>query len=376
MKRTIPFFNYPALFKSYEQEFVSIFKDVCSRGAYILQKDLVAFEEDIKKFINAKHVFGVADGTNSIIIGLRAIGVGPGDEVIVPSHTYIASAASVVLVGATPILCDIGPDNLIDAASVLQKITSKTKAIMPVHVNGRTCAMDPIIDVASKYGLMIVEDAAQALGSKYKGKNAGTFGHFGSFSFYPAKVLGCFGDGGAVVTNDDSVAEQLSLLRDHGRNSEGQVVAWGTNSRLDNLQAAILHFKLKHYPSEIIRRREIASRYQDGLGDLKTLKLPAAPLNDGDHFDIYQNYEIEADQRDALKDHLKENGVSTLIQWSGTPVHQMKSLGFNESHPATDQFFKRCLLLPMNVSLSNDDVDYIIEQVRAFYARNDQQKAS
>lgn len=376
MKRTIPFFNYPALFKSYEHEFVSIFQDVCRRGAYILQKDLAAFEEDIKKFINVKHVFGVADGTNSIIIGLRAIGVGPGDEVIVPSHTYIASAASVVLVGATPVLCDIGPDNLIDASSALQKITSKTKAIMPVHVNGRTCAMDPIIDVASKHGLMIVEDAAQALGSKYKGKNAGTFGHFGSFSFYPAKVLGCFGDGGAVVTNDDSVAEQLSLLRDHGRNSEGQVVAWGTNSRLDNLQAALLHFKLKHYPSEIIRRREIASRYQDGLGDLKALKLPAAPANDGDHFDIYQNYEIEAEGRDALRDHLKENGVSTLIQWSGTPVHQMKALGFNESHPATDQFFERCVLLPMNVSLSNDDVDYIIELVREFYVRNGQQKAS
>lgn len=376
MKRTIPFFNYPALFKTYEQEFVSIFKDVCGRGAYILQKDLVAFEEDIKKFLNVKHAFGVSDGTNSLIIGLRAIGVGPGDEVIIPSHTYIASAASVVLVGATPVLCDIGNDHLIDPVSAEQKITNRTKAIMPVHVNGRTCAMDAVMRIADQHGLKIVEDAAQALGSKYKGRNAGTFGAWGSFSFYPAKVLGCFGDGGAVVTNDDEVAEQLSLLRDHGRNKDGKVVAWGTNSRLDNLQAAILHFKIKHYPEEIERRRMIAKRYQMGLGDLASLKLPPAPESNGEHFDIYQNYEIAADHRDELKAHLAENGVSTLVQWSGTPVHQFKELGFNEAHPVTDRFFERCLMLPMNVSLSDDEVDYIIEHVRSFYAHKSQQKAS
>lgn len=376
MKRTIPFFNYPALFKTYEQEFVSIFKDVCSRGAYILQKDLLAFEEDIKKFLNVKHAFGVSDGTNSLIIGLRAIGVGPGDEVIVPSHTYIASAASVVLVGATPVLCDIGADHLIDPLSAEQKITNKTKAIMPVHVNGRTCAMDAVMRVADQHGLHVVEDAAQALGSKYKGRNAGTFGSWGSFSFYPAKVLGCFGDGGAVVTNDDDVAEQLALLRDHGRNNDGKVVAWGTNSRLDNLQAAFLHFKIKHYPEEIERRRAIAKRYQEGLGDLASLQLPSAPESSGEHFDIYQNYELAADHRNELKAHLAEHGISTLIQWSGTPVHQFKELGFDESHPATDRFFERCLMLPMNVSLSDDDVDYIIDQVRSFYTHKSQQKVS
>src|SRR5262249_33720194 len=153
--------------------------------------------------------------------------------------------------------------------------------------------------VADKHGLVIVEDAAQGLGSKFRGRYAGTFGAAGTFSFYPAKVLGCFGDGGAVVTNDDAVARQIMLLRDHGRDEDGRVVAWGLNSRLDNLQAAILDFKLKTYPQEMARRREIAARYQAGLGDLPQVALPPAPDADPDHFDVYQNYEIEAEGRDG-----------------------------------------------------------------------------
>jgi dTDP-4-amino-4,6-dideoxygalactose transaminase len=256
---------------------------------------------------------------------------------------------------------------MLDAADVEKRITSRTAAIMPVQLNGRTCDMDAIADVASRHGLVVCEDAAQGLGSRFRNRCAGTFGAFGTISFYPAKLLGCFGDGGAVVTNDDAVAEKLALLRDHGRNAEGRVVAWGYNSRLDNLQAAILAFKLKSFPEDIERRRAVASMYQEGLGDLDALTLPPAPGADPRHFDVYQNYEIEADDRGALRDHLRASGVHTIVQWGGTPVHQFAELGFTESLPITDALFERCLMLPMNVALADDDVDYIVGCIREFY---------
>jgi dTDP-4-amino-4,6-dideoxygalactose transaminase len=258
---------------------------------------------------------------------------------------------------------------MLDAADVEQRITPRTRAIMPVQINGRTCDMDALGALARRHDLAIVEDAAQALGSRFNGQSAGTFGRFGTISFYPAKLLGCFGDGGAVVTNDDAVAEQVSLLRDHGRNEAGDVVAWGYNSRLDNLQAAILNFKLKSFPEAIERRRAIAALYQAGLGDLKELTLPPAPDADPRHFDVYQNYEFEADRRDELKAFLEAQGVRTIIQWAGTPVHQFRELGFTVQLPKTDILFTRCLMLPMNVALSNDDVAYIVGVIRRFYGK-------
>jgi dTDP-4-amino-4,6-dideoxygalactose transaminase len=252
---------------------------------------------------------------------------------------------------------------------VAQAVTKRAKAIMPVQLNGRTADMDALQTIADRYGLSIVEDAAQGLGSKFKGRCAGTFGAAGTFSFYPAKVLGCFGDGGAVVSNDDAVARQIALLRDHGRDDEGRVVAWGFNSRLDNLQAAILGFKLKTFPRDIARRRQIAARYQSGLGDLKQLVLPPAPDANSDYFDVYQNYEIEAERRDELRQHLETSGVRTIIQWAGTPVHQFRELGFEVRLPYTDRLFTRCLMLPMNTSLTDDDVDYICDNVRDYYRR-------
>jgi dTDP-4-amino-4,6-dideoxygalactose transaminase len=365
--KKIPFFDYPGLFKQREQELMGVIQDVCARGAYILQKDLRDFEENLKEFLGVKHVFGVADGTNALIIGLKAIDLKPGDEVIIPSHTYIASAASVHLLGGVPVLAEIGPDHMLDPKAITSLITSKTKAIMPVQVNGRTCNMDAIQAIADEYGLKIVEDAAQGLGSKFKGKCAGTFGAFGTFSFYPAKVLGCFGDGGAIVTNDDEVADYIYCFRDHGRDKEGNVIMWGTNSRLDNLQAAILNHKLKTYHLDIERRRDIAARYHEGLKHLPDLILPPAPGEDPHHFDVYQNYELEAGQRNALRKHLDQAGIHTIIQWAGTPVHQFKELGFTQSLPITEKFFERCFMLPMNTVLNDADVDYIIHSINRFY---------
>ena len=332
-----------------------------------MQTDLVQFEANLGKYLGVKHVIGVADGTVALMMGLRAAGVGAGDEVIVPSHTFVASAAAIHHVGAIPILADCGADHLLDAASVARKVSSRTKAIMPVQLNGRTANMDGIIALAAAHGLKIVEDSAQALGSKFKGRFAGTFGVAGTCSFYPSKTLGCFGDGGAVFTNDDNAADFMRLLRDHGRAASGDVIAWGYNSRLDNLQAAVLDYKLARYDQQIARRRAIAAIYETRLGGISALVLPPGPEADPDHFDIYQNYEIEAERRDALRSHLDAHGVKTIIQWGGKTIHQFPKLELNSDLPLTEALTQRFCLLPMNTSLSDEDVFYICDQIEAFY---------
>ncbi len=365
--KSIPFFNYPALFQRDEENLMLVVRDVLRRGAYILQRDLVEFENALKDYLGVKHALGVADGTNALIIGLKAAGIGPGDEVIVPSHTYIASAAAIHMVGATPVLADMAPDHMVDPASVAEKVTDCSRAIMPVQLNGRTCDMDALQAIADRHDLLIVEDAAQALGSRFRGRSAGTFGAFGTFSFYPAKLLGCFGDGGAVVTNDDEIARNVALLRDHGRNEDGRVVAWGTNSRLDNVHAAVLNYKFRRYDADIARRREIAAMYDERLAGINDLTLPPGPDATGDHFDVYQNYEVEAGRRDDLLSHLADHGIGTLIQWNGTPVHGMRELGFSETMPATEKFFQRCFMLPMHTALDNDEIARICDTIHAFY---------
>jgi len=365
--KQIPFFNYPALFARDESELMPIIHDVLRRGAYIMQKDLFQFEENLANYLGVKHVIGVADGTIAMMMGLRAAGIGNGDEVIVPSHTFVASAAAIHHVGAQPVLADCNAEHLMDSVDVARKVTSRTRGIMPVQLNGRTTNMDGIEALALKHGLKIVEDSAQALGSKFKGRFAGTFGVAGTSSFYPSKTLGCFGDGGAVFTNDDSAAEHMRELRDHGRSASGDVTNWGYNSRLDNLQAAVLDFKLSRYDQEIARRREIAAIYDEKLKSLPGMVLPPAPDADPDHFDIYQNYEVECDQRDALRAHLDVSGVKTIIQWGGKTIHQFRDLNLNNDVPNTEALTKRFFLLPMNTSLSDEDVVYICEQVQRFY---------
>jgi dTDP-4-amino-4,6-dideoxygalactose transaminase len=366
--RNIPFFRYPHLFSQYREETLSALIDVMERGAYILQKDLATFEEGIERFLGVKHAWGVANGTDGLVLALRAAGVEPGDEVIVPSHTYVASAAAIHFVGATPVLVDCLDDHMIAPAAVEAAVGRKTTAIMPVQLNGRTADMDALRRIAERHKLLIVEDAAQALGSKFKGKPAGTFGAANEFSLYPAKVLGCFGDGGIVTTNDDAIARKLMLLRDHGRDEQGMVVSWGFNSRLDNLQAAILNVRLRHFPAEIERRRALARRYRAGLADIAEVLLPPGPDDDPDHFDVYQNYEVEAERRDALRAHLERDGVRTIVQWAGTAVHGFGLPGTRVTDlPRTALLFQRCFLLPMNTSLTDDEVDYICGSIRRFY---------
>jgi dTDP-4-amino-4,6-dideoxygalactose transaminase len=363
----VPFFRYSAMFAMFAEEYDKAMRDVLDRGAFILQRENQEFEEAFAQYIGVEYAIGVANGTDAMMVALRAAGVAAGDEVILPSHTYIATAASVHFVGATPVLVECGSDHLIDPDAVESAITARTTCIMPVQLNGRTAAMDRIMAIADKRGLLVVEDAAQGVGSRFNGRSAGTFGDAGTYSFYPAKTLGSFGDGGAVVTRSHETAQTMSLLRDHGRNADGRVVAWGINSRLDNLQAAALLVRLGHLDTEIERRRRIARMYEDGLREIDGLVLPPGPDADDAHFDVYQNYEIESDRRDDLRAHLSERGVGSLIQWNGTPVHQFEALGFDVALPRTDELFRRCMLLPMNTMLTDDEVEIVVSEIRSFY---------
>lgn len=366
--KNIPFFNYPALFEQRKGEYLNIVQDVLSRGAYIMQQDLIDFENDLAKYLGVKHAIGVADGTMALLISLMAAGIGEGDEVIIPSHTFVASAAAIHHSGAKPVLADCQEDHLIDPNSISKLITSKTKAIMPVQLNGRVADMDAINKIATDHNLIIIEDSCQALGAKYKGQFAGTFGLTGTFSFFPAKTLGCFGDGGAVVTNNDKVAEKIKMIRDHGRDpSDGKVKMFGFNSRLDNLQAAILGLKLKYYDEDVGRRREIASLYHTHLNAVNQILLPPSPGSQVNHFDVFQNYEIEAENRDQLREFLFQSGVGTILQWGGYAIHQYHELNLNSDLKYTEEMTKKFMLLPLHAMLSDKDVVYICQKINEFY---------
>lgn len=367
--RKVPFYDYPRAYLDDREDLLRIFEDVGERGAFIMQHDLADFEAALAKYTGAKYAIGVANATDGMELSWMALGLRHGDEVVCCSHTMLATAAAVKTAGGVPVPVELGEDNLIDYAAVEAAINPRTVGIMPTQLNGRTCKMDKIMAIAEKNHFFVIEDAAQALGSRYKGQHAGTFGDAAAISFFPAKVLGCLGDGGGVITNDYGVFDNVYQLHDHGRDVDGEIKSWGRNSRLDNLQAAILNFRLASYDKIIERRRAIASMYQEQLGDLEELQLPPAPDADPDHFDIYQNYELQADNRDELKRYLSDNNIGTLIQWGGKAVHQWEHLGFTVKLPKVERFFTRCIMLPMNMFINDDDVTYICEKVREFYRK-------
>jgi len=363
----VPFFDYPRLWADERKKLLSIIDSTASKGGFIMQEDLIAFERALKEFTGSKHSVGVGNATDAMEIFLQAIGIKEGDEIIISSHTMLATASAIVANGATPIPVDIGPDHLIDPDSIESSITPRTVGLMPTQLNGRTCNMDKIQSIAEKNSLFLVEDAAQSLGSKFRGKSAGTFGLASCISFFPAKVLGCLGDAGAILVNNNDLYKRIYEIHDHGRNLEGEVNSWGRNSRLDNIQAAILNYKLKDYQAVIKRRREIANIYNEELKNIEEIILPPGPQDSPDHFDVYQNYELQALERDKLKKYLKDNGIGTLIQWGGKAVHQFTQLGFKEVLPKTESFFEKCLMLPMNIFLSENQITHVCESVKNFY---------
>jgi dTDP-4-amino-4,6-dideoxygalactose transaminase len=366
-RSSVPFFDYPRLFLSEEQELMAIFRDVGLRGAFILQQDLARFERRLADYLGMEFGVGVGNATDGLLLSLRALDLEPGDEVIFCSHTMVATAAAIHFAGATPVPVECGPDHLIDPESVALAVTSRTRVILPTQLNGRTADMHALAAIARHNGLQIVEDAAQALGSRFRGQPAGSFGAAGVFSFFPAKTLGCLGDGGAVVTNSEDVHRRVLELRDHGRGTDGEIVSWGLNSRLDNLQAAILDFRLGSYAVAVDRRRTLACLYESRLGAIEQLKLPPGPAADGEHFDVFQNYEIEAERRADLRAFLKGREIGTALPWGGKAVHQWQRLGFKTDLPFTETVFERVLLLPLNLSLTDDHVSYVCDAIEAFY---------
>ncbi len=372
LQRAVPFYDYRHDFLAEEEELVRIFRDTGRRGAFILQDDLARFERSLAGFNGARYAIGVANATDALHLALRAGGIGPGDEVIFCSHTMAATAAAIHFAGATPIPVECGPDHLMDPVSAEAALTPRTRALLPTQLNGRTCEMEPLTALARQHRLILIEDAAQALGARYRGQSAGTFGLAGAISFYPAKILGCLGDGGAVLTNSPLMHRRLLQLRDHGRGPEGEIAGWGLNSRLDNLQAAFLNARLARLPSILERRRALAGLYRQRLAlleltSLKSVVLPPGPDDSPDRFDVFQNYEIEAARRDALREFLRSRSIGTLLPWGGKAVHQWEALGFHRSLPFTESLFERMLLLPLNPSLTDDDVHYVCDTIHQFY---------
>lgn len=370
MSYKVPFVDYPTQYRRIESEIDAAIKEVLSRGDLILREQLGKFEQNIAAFIGAKYAVGVSSGTDALMLSLRATGIGLRDEVVTVAHTFVATIAAIVHCGATPVLVDIGDDYNMNVDLLEQAITPQTRAVIPVHLNGRVCDMTRLMEISEEHGLIVIEDAAQALGASVDDQRSGTFGLTSCFSFYPAKILGCAGDGGLVATNNKDIAAKIRLYRDHGTNRvTGGISFYGFTNRLDNLQAAILNVKLKHLPLWIERRREIASMYESGLSDLPQVKTPPAPQIDGRYFDVYQNYVIRAQDRDKLVAYLRENGIETLIS-NPKPVHHHEPLGLRHFHlPKTEQFADEVVSLPMNAEISDEQVEFVIDSVRRFYQK-------
>jgi len=368
MKYKVPFVDYPQHYRRLESEIDAAIKAVLTGGDFIMRQQLRDFENHIAAFVGTDYAIGLNSGTDALHLSLLAAGIGPGDEVITVAHTFVATVAAIVYCGATPILVDIGNDFNLNTEQLEPAISPRTKAIIPVHLNGRLSNMEVVMGIANRHKLMVIEDAAQALGATFDGQKAGSFGLTGCFSFYPAKILGGIGDGGMVVTNNKEIAEKIYLLRDHGQQREtGDILYYGCNSRLDNLQAAILDIKLKYLPQWIERRRELGALYEEGLSGLPQIKTPPPP-QPGRYFDVFTNYVVRAEARDKLVAYLKEGGIEILVSWP-KPMHHHKALDLGHFHlPETEQISKEVLSLPLNTEIDNQQVAFVIESIRNFYA--------
>jgi dTDP-4-amino-4,6-dideoxygalactose transaminase len=369
----VPFFDWRALWAERADAYSQIISDTAAMGGFILQGAVDEFEIGLEAYLGVKHAIGVSNATDAMLLGLRASGLRPGSEVILPAHCFIAAAQAIHFAGGKPVPVECSPeDGLISPEAVERAITPATAAIMVVHVNGRVCAMDEILDIAGRHGLPVFEDAAQALGAQLHERPAGRFGAWGAFSFYPSKTLGCFGDAGALVTDDDDLALRVRAMRNHGSGPDKVIPAdcpeWGTNARIDNLQAAILAYKLGWYEETIARRRRIAARFDEAFAGLERLERPPGPDADAGRRDIFQNYEVCCDDRDGLRAYLKSRGIGTIAQWGGVALHQFRGLGFDQDLPLADRWAARSLLLPMNHLLNDSQVDRTIAAVREFFA--------
>ncbi len=368
MQTVVPFVELKSQYQSIQPAINAAIQTVLNEAYFIQGRQVSEFERQYADYVGVKHCIGVSNGLDALRMALSALGVGAGDEVIMQANTYIATALAVSAVGATPVFVDCDPDTyMIDTTLIEGAITPRTKAIMPVHLTGCAADMDPIMDIAQRHKLWVVEDVAQAHGTFYKGKMCGSIGHAAGFSFYPGKNLGAYGDGGAVTTNDAALAEKIRRIANYGQRVKYEHIEKGVNARLDTIQAAILSVKLPHLQAWNETRVQHAEKYDEllsGVGDLKMQKTP----NGSTH--TYHVFIIETDQRDALQKHLAANGVHTIIHYP-TPPHLQEAyteLGIPAgSYPRAERLAKRTLSLPMYPELSDAQIVYVADQVKAFF---------
>ncbi|WP_377278848.1 DegT/DnrJ/EryC1/StrS family aminotransferase [Rhizobium sp. R86522] len=359
----IPFLDLARMHQSIRPALDAAYSSVVESSWYITGSELSAFEAEFASYSQVEHCIGVGNGLDALELILRAYGIGVGDEVIVPSNTFIATWLAVSHCGATPVAVEPDMNHNIDPTKIKAAITSRTKAIMPVHLYGQPADMDPINALAVEHGLVVVEDAAQAQGARYKGRRVGSLGHAAGTSFYPGKNLGALGDGGAVLTNDDVLASKVRELRNYGSTLKYKHDIVGYNSRLDEMQAAFLRAKLKMLDTWNEERRQIAALYSGLLSD-SGLTLPNVP---DDMEPVWHLYVVGCDRRDALQDYLAKSGISTVIHYPIPPHRQHCYAEYaTQPLPLADQLSAQVLSLPMYPGLNPSEIEYVAETVLNF----------
>jgi dTDP-4-amino-4,6-dideoxygalactose transaminase len=363
----IPFLNFAPAHDAIRNEIKQAFERVYDSNWFVMGKSVDTFEQEYASFNQTRKCVGISNGLDALHIALKVLGIGPGDEVIVPSNTYIATVLAVSYVGATPVLVEpnISTYN-IDPSLIEAAITPRTKAIMPVHLYGQACEMEAIMDIASRHNLFVVEDNAQSQGAAFNNKLTGSWGHINGTSFYPGKNLGALGDAGAVTTNDENFAKKAAVLRNYGSEKKYYNEVVGHNMRLDEMQAAFLSVKLKYLAEWTKQRQQIAAYYNEAFAGVDNIIIPKVADN-ATH--VYHLYVIRTKRRDELQAHLTAKGIGTLIHYP-IPAHLQeayRSLGFKAGDfPIAEEIANTCLSLPMWPGMTKDDVHYIVQEIKAF----------
>jgi dTDP-4-amino-4,6-dideoxygalactose transaminase len=352
-------------------ELLAAITRVCDSQQFILGPAVAAFESAMAEYLQVKHAIGVSSGTDALLVALMALDIRPGDEVITSTFSFFATAGCVSRLGATPVLVDIDPDTFnLDPAAVKGAVTPRTKAIIPVHLYGQSADLDPILDTARAAGVPVIEDAAQAIGTRYQGRLVGSFGAIGCFSFFPTKNLGAFGDAGLVVTNDDALAHRLRLLRTHGAEPKYFHKVIGGNFRLDTLQAAVLHVKLPHLAQWTEARRRNAARYRDLFAARRVAEHVCVPRERAGDYHIYNQFVIRARDRGGLRRHLQAAGVGTEIYYP-VPFHLQEcfaQLGYTRgAFPHAEEAAGSVLALPVYAELTPSQIEYVVDCVAHYY---------
>lgn len=363
----IPFVDLGAQFAAERDQLMPVIERVMASGAYVGGTAIEALEAALAERCGTRHAVALNSGTDALVFGLVALGVGPGDEVITPPNSFVASTAAVVLAGATPIFADVLPDQNFDPAKVEAAVTARTKAVMPVHLTGRLADMDAIMAIAERHGLVVIEDAAQSIGSKLGGRLAGSIGHVGAFSAHPLKNLNAAGDAGFLTTDDDDIAAQARLLRNHGLADRNTITRFAHVSRMDTLQAAILHHRLSGLDAVIEQRRGNADLYRRHLDQALVFAPPCRQAE----FNTFHTFVVQVDHRDALQGHLTNQGIGTAIHYP-VPIHLQPAatrLGHAAGDfPATEHQAGRILSLPVHQHLADAQIRRIADSVNRFLA--------